>query len=258
MLDSLIKNIKLGYVIFVRDFQIRYKRTYLGYVWFLVRPLMLFIPILTIGKAFKLGDNNESGVSYEAYSLTGILLVQFFTDQANTLFRIMRKVRQVLRQFWLPPISIIFASCFYSLLNLFFSVILVIIALPSFGERIALTSLLSLLAVPIIMMGGICISSVTAPLSLVIFDIRYTMTLITPLIMGSAPVVYVMPEEGILHIINKWNPLTYLINAPRSLIFGQLAPTDIYFIPSACFFIILFMVCMKFYHRTMRLITDYI
>ena len=39
--------------------------------------------------------------------------------------------------------------------------------------------------------------------------------LLSPVLLWTAPIIYAAPEEGVLAVVNRWNPLTYLINIPR-------------------------------------------
>ena len=58
---------RLGFLLFMRDFQYRFKLTYLGYTWACLRPLLTGVPLIFVGSQFNFGSTAELGISYPLF-----------------------------------------------------------------------------------------------------------------------------------------------------------------------------------------------
>ena len=113
-----------------------------------------------------------------------------------------------------------------------------------------------LLSLPLIAVSGMAIGALLAPLVLVYLDLRYGLPLMSSLLVWTAPIFYVTPESGLLHAINKWNPLTYLVNTPRAWLTGGSDIDPTLFIATIAGFVALCAVSLRIYERTMRIGVD--
>ena len=75
--------IKLGWLLFFRDFQWRYRLTLLGYTWPILRPLLVGLPIIIVGKRFNLAGEMTSSSDYRLYSFTVLIFFRFCQCQPN-------------------------------------------------------------------------------------------------------------------------------------------------------------------------------
>ena len=63
-----------------RDIKVRYKRSFLGFVWVMLNPLlMMLIMNIVFSEVFKISTKN-----YTAYLLSGIILWNFFAQSTST------------------------------------------------------------------------------------------------------------------------------------------------------------------------------
>jgi ABC-2 type transport system permease protein len=96
--------LRILHVIAGAEFKLKYSGSALGYVWSLVKPLMLFTMLyLVFGRVFKLGAVSHY---YPLSLLLGIVLFYFFSD-ATVLGMNSLVVREsLLRKLWFPRLII--------------------------------------------------------------------------------------------------------------------------------------------------------
>ena len=248
--------IRLGWLLFFRDFQYRYRLSYFGYIWAFIRPVAIALPIIFVGKKFNFGQNNEPGVSYEAFAFLGVIFFQIFFDSVTYPQMLIRRVRSILKKIAFPYLSIILASSFYVLFNLSVYIILLVITLFIFNISIHFSIVLSFLCLPLLIIAGLSIGIFISPITLLYLDIRYSLSIISGILLWTTPVVYALPKEGFLRSVNLWNPLTYLINTPRFWIIGGIDTGAWFFAISIIFFSLLFLGGLKYYFRAMPIVIE--
>ncbi len=255
--DKIRKVIHLGYYLFLKDFRYRYRQTFFGYFWAVLKPLLIGVPLILIGRQFDLGSDSKD-VPYEIYSFAGIILFQIFWEIVMFPQWIMRRSRQFFKNVRVPYESVIFAGLCYSIFNtLIYIAVLAVIFLVC-SVHIPISAAVAVLLIPVILLCGLSIGIFFAPVTLIYLDIRYALPLISTLMLWSVPLVYKSPASGILYHINRFNPLTYLLTVPRELIFGHTDTSLLFFAGSICFFLAFLYIGLKFYFRAMPFAVDQI
>jgi len=100
----------------ITDFKLRYKGSFLGYVWSLLRPLALFAILYVVFVYFlKIGADIPH---YAVYLLFGVILWNYFTEvTSNGLSAIVGK-GDLMRKLSFPRYVIVVAGSFSALINL--------------------------------------------------------------------------------------------------------------------------------------------
>ena len=122
---------ELLYLISVTEFKRTYFGTVLGYVWSLLRPLLLFAVLLFVfTKIFRLG----SGVPhYPVMLLTNVVLFGFFSEATGTSLGSVVGQEGVVRKTQFPRLVIPLSVVVTSLFNLALNLIVVVVFLLAFG-----------------------------------------------------------------------------------------------------------------------------
>lgn len=109
----------------VTDFKLKYQGSALGYLWSLLRPLLLFgILYIIFALVIKTGDGIPH---FPVYLLLGIVLWTFFTDMtAQSLGSIVGR-GDLIRKISIPRWIIVFSSSLLALINLGLNLIVVIV-----------------------------------------------------------------------------------------------------------------------------------
>ena len=140
----------LGFLLFLRDFQYRFKLAYFGYVWACLRPLLVGLPIILVGNQFNLGADDRLGISYPLFAFAGLILWQVFWDALFYPQWVMRRSRKLITRVRFPYKLVLVAGCFYVLFNLVFYTALLGAALVIFGAKPGPQIFLGLLSLPLL------------------------------------------------------------------------------------------------------------
>jgi ABC-2 type transport system permease protein len=105
------------------DFKLRYQGSVLGYLWSLLRPLLLFLILyIVFTKFLKVG----TGVPhYPVYLLLGIVLWNFFVEITLGSVSVIVSKGELLRKINFPKYVIVVANSFAALINLTFNFIVI-------------------------------------------------------------------------------------------------------------------------------------
>jgi ABC-2 type transport system permease protein len=123
----------LTWTIAVLEFKLRFFGSVLGYVWQLMRPLLLFgVIYIVFTQAFKLADD----VAYFPVTLlTGIVLFTFFADATGTAVTSVVDRENIVRKIHFPRLAIPASVVVTAALNLGLNMLVVAVFLVSSGVR---------------------------------------------------------------------------------------------------------------------------
>ena len=71
----------LLYQLILRDFKVKYKRSFLGVLWSLLYPLMMMgVMAIIFSNIFKF---SVPGVNYLVYLMTGLVMFNYYSEASN-------------------------------------------------------------------------------------------------------------------------------------------------------------------------------
>jgi ABC-2 type transport system permease protein len=107
------------------DFKLRYQGSVLGYLWALLRPLMMFaILYIVFSKLLKIGNDIPH---YPVYLLCGTTLWSFFTECTSQGIQAIIARGELLRKISFPKYIVVVSSQLTALINLGINLIVVVI-----------------------------------------------------------------------------------------------------------------------------------
>ncbi len=202
---------ELLYLMAVSDFKKAYFETVLGYVWSLLRPLMLFGVLLVVfTKIFRVGSGDVP--HYEVFLLLNIVLFSFFQEATTLATNSVVAQEGIVRKTQFPRLVIPMAIVLTSLFNLGMNLIAVLIFALAFGVQPTITWLLF----PAVLVALVVITSAVATFLAALYVRRRDVAiiwsvLVTGLFYGSAilyPISVVGPST--LRDVMFVNPLVPL------------------------------------------------
>jgi len=201
----------LVYLMAVTEFRKAYFETVLGYVWSLVRPLMLFGVLLVVfTQIFRIGDGLVE--HYEVFLLLNIVLFTFFQEATTIATPSVVAQEGIVRKTQFPRLAIPVSVVLTSFFNLGTNLVAVLVFALAFGVLPVLTWLLF----PVVLLALVVITVAMAVLLSALYVRRRDVAIIwsvlsTALFYGSA-VLYpigAVSNETLLHIMFV-NPLVPL------------------------------------------------
>lgn len=107
----------------VTDFKLRYQGSVLGYLWSLLKPLMLFAILYVVFVNFlKIGANVEH---FAVYLLLGMVMWTFFTEATGQGMQAIVARGDLIRKISFPKYIIVISGTISALINLIFNLLVV-------------------------------------------------------------------------------------------------------------------------------------
>lgn len=261
MIQQLIRRYRYSVILLkqlvITDFKLRYKGSFLGYVWSLLRPLALFAILYVVFVHFlKIGGNIPH---YAVYLLFGVVLWNYFTEvTSNGLSAIVGK-GELMRKLSFPRYVIVVAGSFSALINLginlvvvaFFMVLnnvpftwdiiwLIPLIVELFVFSLSIAFLLSALYVKfrdinyiweVVLQGGFYATPILYPISLVInmSPIAAKLMLLNPLAQIIQDIRYVVITPATVTTASLFRPGSLVPLVPYAIVIVSAIIAVVYF-----------------------------
>lgn len=198
----------------VTEFKRTYFGTVLGYLWSLIRPLMLFgILLFVFSNVFKVGS--EEVQYYPVMLLLGVVLFGFFQESTTNAVTSVVSQEGVVRKTQFPRLVIPLSTVLTGTFNLSLNMIIVFIFVLAFGIDPSWTWLLFPLA-----LGALFVLTATASMALSVLYVRFRDVAIIWLVVAQM-LFYATP---ILYPVTAFHSPTkehLLMLSPLGVIFEQ-------------------------------------
>lgn len=206
----------------VTEFKRVYFGTVLGYLWSLIRPLMLFgVLLFVFTQVFKIGSNQVE--HYPALLLLGIVLYTFFQESTTNSVTSVVAQEGVVRKTQFPrlviPLSTVLTGAFNFCLNL----VVVLVFILAFGVEPTWTWLLFPVALIALFAFTAAISMALSVLYVRFRDIAIIWTVLAQVLFYATPILYPITafnNETYEHIL-MINPLAVIFEQVRVWILAE-------------------------------------
>lgn len=226
-----IKSLKQRYtysVILLRelvktDFKLRYQASVLGYVWSLLRPLMLFVILYFVFVKFlRVGSDIEY---YPVYLLLGIVVWNYFGEVTNNGVGAIVGKGDLMRKLNFPKYVIVLAGSFSALINLGLNFLVIALFMILNGVNLKLSALWAPLLIIELFVLSIALAFLLGALFVKLRDMNYIWEVFMQAAFYATPIIYplaIIPQKAQELLI--LNPVAQIIQDMRySLITHQSA-----------------------------------
>ena len=170
------------------DFKLRYQGSALGYLWALLRPLMMFaILYVVFGQLLRFGGDIPH---YPVYLLAGTTLWSFFTECTNQGIQAIVTRGELIRKICFPKYIVVVSATLTAVINLLINLVVVVIFALINGVTPSWTWLL----VPLILFEFYClalgISFLFGAINVKYRDITSIWDVLTQALFYAVPIIY--------------------------------------------------------------------
>lgn len=211
------------------EFKRVYFGTVLGYLWSLIRPLMLFgVLLFVFTQVFRIGSDEVE--HYPVMLLLGIVLFTFFQESTTNSVTSVAAQEGVVRKTQFPRLVIPLATVLTGAFNLGLNLVIVLVFLFAFGVDPTWTWLLFPLAFLVLFALTAAVSSALSVLYVRFRDISIIWIVVAQVLFYGTPILYpVTFKEG--HAIERLlmiNPLAVIFEQVRVWVLAEpQAPTAV-------------------------------
>jgi len=199
----------------LRDVKIKYRRSFLGYLWSLLNPLMM-MTIMTVVFSYMFRFDIPN---YPLYLICGQTLWTFFSESTSASMYSVIVNGPLIRKVYIPKYIFPFSRVCSSFVTMSFSLVAILIVMVFTGCPLSFTLLLT--PVPLALLLTFCIGLGMALSLLAVYfrDITHLYTVLTTAWMYMTPIFYpvdALPEK--VAFLIRLNPLYHYITFFRELV----------------------------------------
>jgi len=222
--DDLRRFWSLTWMLAVTDFKLRFFGSALGYVWTLMRPLLLFgVLYVVFTEVVRLGGDIDH---YPVYLLASIVMFTFFAETTTRGVTSLVERENLLRKVRFPRLVIPLSVALHALFNLGLNMLVVFVfALASGIEpRVSWLELIPLLAV--LAVFATSVAMLLSALYVRYRDVQPIWEVISQILFYASPVIYVAsfyPDS--VEEVAMANPLAAIFTQVRHAVIDPTAPT---------------------------------
>ena len=201
-------------------FKLRYPGSVLGYLWALLRPLMMFaILYVVFGKLLRFGGDIPH---YPVYLLAGTTLWSFFTECTNQGIQAIVQRGELIRKICFPKYIVVVSATLTAVINLLINLVVVII----FALLDGITPSWTWLLTPLVLFEFYClalgISFLLGAINVKYRDITSIWDVLTQALFYAVPIIYpismIASTSDIAAKIILLNPIAQIIQDVRYLL----------------------------------------
>lgn len=207
------------------DFKLRYHGSFLGYIWAILKPLLMFT-ILNFVFSSIFNPRNSGTEYYSLQLLVGIIMFNFFSEGTMAGMISLLSKAQLVTKIYVPRWTIILASTINASLVFLMNLLIIIIFFAIKGFLPSLGSILFFIFSAILTYVIILAFSLTAaPLYVKFRDLVLIWEVLTTILFYATPIIYslsMMPEH-----IQKFlliNPMAFIIHFSKEALINNHFP----------------------------------
>jgi len=217
----------LLWLISLNEFKKTFFGTFLGYLWSLVRPLLLFAVLLVVfTRIVKLGNSIEF---YPVLLLFNVVLFGFFQEATGVAVGSVLAQEGIVRKTQFPRLVIPLSSVLIGLFTLGLNLIVVFIFILAFGVDPTWTWLLFPVILLLLLVLTCGVSLLLSALNVRFRDVAIIWTVLATVLMYATPIIYPLEIIGpsFLRDVLLANPLTLIFEQARHWMIEPGAPSAI-------------------------------
>jgi lipopolysaccharide transport system permease protein len=238
-----------------RDIKAQYRQSFLGILWVLITPLAtagVWI-FLNLSGTIKVTD---TGIPYPIYAFSGTLIWSILTETINAPMRSTQAARGLLSKINFPKEALIISGIYKLMFNSAVKIVLLFLIIYALGIGFHISQFLFPFIIIATLIVGTAIGLFITPIGLLYNDIGKIISMGLSFMMYITPVVYSIPDSGIMKRIMEINPFTPIIVILRDVLTGNDPQFLLYFAILIFLSVPVFCLGMVFYRIAIPIITE--
>lgn len=220
-----------------RDLKVKYRRSFLGYVWSILNPLMMMaLQTVIFSYMFRADIPN-----YPVYLICGNVLFTFFNESANMGLTSIIYNAALIKKVYIPKFIFPLSRVVSSFVTMGFSFVAILLVMLFTRSPIYWTILL--FWVPLVFLFIFCcgISLLLSSLTVYFRDMQYLFSILTLGWMYATPIFYPLEQLPMFaQRLMKFNPMYHYINLFRNLVmYGTMPGPNTWFACAASALVVL-------------------
>jgi len=248
MAGNIFRSRELIRQLFIRDYLAVHKKSFLGFAWIVLAPVVATLSWLFMNAAGVL-QPGKTDVPYPVYVLLGTTLWGLFTGFYQSATQILTTAQGYILQVHYPHEALLVKQALEQVVNFAAALAVNFLAFLWFGIRPSwMLVLLPLTTLPLFFLGA-GLGLIIAVLGVVATEFRRLCEVGLGLVLFITPVLYNPAALGpSFQAVLRWNPLTHLIDTARSTMLSGTVPDPAAFALSTLFALGVFLVAWRLFY----------
>ncbi|MCF7865588.1 MAG: ABC transporter permease [Candidatus Pacebacteria bacterium] len=208
--------LRLSFSLAKTNFKLRNEGSYLGILWYILSPLLLFLILLFVKQeAFSV----KNIPYYPIYLLSGLLLFNLFTQIIGSSIVAISSNAGFIKSIKIPMEALVVSKAIQFLFSHVFEIFL--LGLCMFYIGLPLVGLL--LYVPVLILFILFLlglSFIVSTIGVYISDLNNVWTVFSQLLFFVTPIFYVPQMGNLIYQVNEYNPLYFYMRLAREVLIG--------------------------------------
>lgn len=205
-----------------KDLKLKYRRSFLGYLWSVLNPLLIMIVISIVFSAmFQRNIEN-----YPLYLFTGQMLFNFMNQSTHSALNTINSNAALLKKAYVPKYIFVLSKITSGMVDLVFSMGALVIVMIFTGAGFAWSNLL--FPVVLLQLYAFCVGLglYLAQANVFFKDISYIYNAVTTAWMYLTPIFYPVESlpEQVRWFVEHLNPMFFYVSQFRDVIYKQQLP----------------------------------
>jgi lipopolysaccharide transport system permease protein len=212
----------LIWTLFTRDFKAQFKQSILGYAWTALGPILGVFSFVFMNYMGILNPG-PTAVPYPIYAFVGISLWGFLTSTIAIMSGGLNAQSDLIMRTNIPKIALAASALASIIYGTLVNLILIALFVLGFRMPVSWASLsFPVLILPLIVLG-LGIGLAVSVIGIIAKDVSRLASQFFTLLMFLTPVIFVSDHirNPLLQMLIMANPLTYLVELPRSVLLAQ-------------------------------------
>ena len=195
------------------DFKLRYHGSVLGYVWVILKPLLMFI-ILNFVFSTIFNFQNSGTPYYPLELMTGLLLFQFFSEATMTGLTSLVNKAQLVTKIYVPRWTLVLGSTMNALFIFGMNLIVLALFFVYYQKMPTLSGIAMFVVYSLLLyILAVAFSFLTAPFYVRFRDLSTIWEVLLSVLMYASPIIYPLTTLPTRYRqIILLDPLAYIIN----------------------------------------------
>ena len=207
----------------IRDFKVKYKRSFLGVVWSLLYPVLtMSVMALVFTNIFKF---STPGVNYLVYLLSGLVMFNYFSEASNLAMSSVVANFSLINKVYIPKYIFPFCKCLFVGINFLLTLIPLYVIIILTGTGINIYHLFLPYVFICLLLFTIGIGFILSTIAVFLRDMFYIYGVVITLWTYLTPIMYdvsIIPEK--FQIFMKFNPMYWFLDFARQIILYNQMP----------------------------------
>lgn len=218
MFECLYSSRELAFRLTTRDISAKYRQSLLGYFWAFIPPIATGLIFIFLNKAGVINVNVPTNVPYPVYVFSGTILWLLFTDSINAPLRVVQSNKSMLSKINFPREALLVAGFLQVLFDYAIRLTILASIMIIFKTTFNPIFLVFPIASLALCLLGYVLGIMLIPLGILYSDIASALPTFTQLWFFVTPVVYTIPNSGLLSMLFRFNPVTPILCGVREII----------------------------------------